>query len=99
MTVGIDADLPDPPPDLDQQIKNAIYETIYGVGSQRGRIAGVVYGATFMCKLSSISQYLLILGVKIQKNATGPLLDYIALGIDEYPTFDINDVQVIRKQV
>ena len=99
VTVGIDADLPDPPPDLDQQIKNAIYDTIYGVGSQRGRIAGVVYGATFMCKLSSISQYLLILGVKIQKNATGPLLDYIALGIDEYPTFDINDVQVIRKQV
>ena len=52
-----------------------------------------------MCKLSSISQYLLILGVKIQKNATGALLDYIALGIDEYPTFNINDVQVIRKQV
>lgn len=82
------------PANISQLATQAVIDTMSGAnGSQRARMGGEIFASSYYGPISSISQAVQIIGIKV--GATTPSLDSLSLGIDQEPVVSAADITVI----
>lgn len=87
------ADNPSLPSNIVDLTKAAILATFTGAnGAQRARMGGIIFASNFYAAVAQIDAAVSIIQIKI--GTVTATLDQVAVGIDQAPTLDVDDIAV-----
>lgn len=88
------ANNPSLPSNIIQLVKDAVIATFTGTnGVQRARIGGTIFASSFYGPVAVIAPAVSIIQIKL--GFSTPTLDSVLMGIDQAPTIQASDIQVV----